>query len=228
MLSFMLRFMLLRSFVPALMSWFVLCSALIEQLYDLAVYLIKKGKAYVCHQVGRSLIPRSAPLPFWSLSDSCAIGHAQTPDEIKVCRDNRTDSPFRNRSVEEVSQLAALASRQSAGAHLVLCCLLVSLVARLLQNLRLFEDMRKGKYEEGKATLRMKGDMKHSNPQFWDIVAYRIKYTPHPHVGDRWCIYPSYDYTHCIIDSLENITHSVGPQCSLPCPCPQPPAAFYC
>jgi glutaminyl-tRNA synthetase len=42
-----------------------------------------------------------------------------------------------------------------------------------------------------------------------DPVAYRIRYTPHPHAGDKWCIYPTYDYTHCIIDSLENITHSL-------------------
>lgn len=55
----------------------------------------------------------------------------------------------------------------------------------------------------------MKGDMKHPNPQMWDVVAYRIKFAPHPHVGDRWCIYPTYDYTHCIIDSLEWITHSL-------------------
>jgi len=46
----------------------------------------------------------------------------------------------------------------------------------------------------------------------WDHVAYRIKYVPHPHAGDKWCIYPSYDFTHCICDSLENITHSL---CSL-------------
>ena len=46
----------------------------------------------------------------------------------------------------------------------------------------------------------------------WDHIAYRIKYVPHPHAGDKWCIYPSYDFTHCICDSLENITHSL---CSL-------------
>lgn len=69
--------------------------------------------------------------------------------------------------------------------------------------------MRKGKFAEGAATLRMKGDMTSPNPCMWDMVAYRIKYTPHPHAGNSWCIYPSYDYTHCIIDSLENISYSL-------------------
>ena len=59
------------------------------------------------------------------------------------------------------------------------------------ENLKLFEDMRLGKYAEGEAILRMKGDMNHPNPQMWDVIAYRIKYCPHPHVGDGWCIYPS-------------------------------------
>eukprot|EP01114_Cavostelium_apophysatum_P010828 TRINITY_DN2495_c0_g1_i1.p1 TRINITY_DN2495_c0_g1~~TRINITY_DN2495_c0_g1_i1.p1 ORF type:complete len:814 (-),score=239.51 TRINITY_DN2495_c0_g1_i1:35-2335(-) len=77
------------------------------------------------------------------------------------------------------------------------------------ESLKLFEDMKNGKFEEGKAILRMKQDMKNDNPCMWDLIAYRIKYTPHPHVGDKWCIYPSYDYTHCIIDSLENVTHSL-------------------
>ena len=57
--------------------------------------------------------------------------------------------------------------------------------------------------------MRMKIDMQHENPCMRDPVAYRIRYTPHPHAGEKWCIYPTYDYTHCIIDSLENITHSL-------------------
>jgi glutaminyl-tRNA synthetase len=77
------------------------------------------------------------------------------------------------------------------------------------QNLKLFEDMRKGKFEEGKAVLRVKIDMQHNNPNMRDFIAYRIKYTPHPKTGDKWCIYPSYDYSHCIVDSLEWITHSL-------------------
>jgi glutaminyl-tRNA synthetase len=80
------------------------------------------------------------------------------------------------------------------------------------QNLKLFEDMRKGKFEEGKAVLRVKIDMQNDNPNMRDFIAYRIKYAAHPQTGDEWCIYPSYDFSHCLVDSLENITHSL---CSL-------------
>ncbi len=121
-----------------------------HELYELAVELIKRGKAFVCFQTG---------------------------DEIKRDREKKIDSPDRNRSVEE--------------------------------NLSLFDDMRKGKFAEGEATLRMKIDMQHDNPCMRDPVAYRIIYAPHPHIGDEWCIYPSYDYTHCLVDSLEWITHSL-------------------
>ena len=120
------------------------------QLYEYAVELIKKGKAYVCHQ---------------------------TAEEMREGRQNMTDSPYRNRSVEE--------------------------------NLELFEKMRQGRFEEGECCLRMKGKMDHDNPNMRDHVAYRIKYSPHPHAGDKWCVYPTYDYTHCICDSIENITHSL-------------------
>lgn len=121
-----------------------------EELYALAVKLIRRGKAYVCHQTG---------------------------EEMSRGRKEGIESPYRNRSVEE--------------------------------NVRLFGDMRKGKYGEGEATLRMKIDMKHSNLVMRDPVAYRVLHSPHPHVGDKWCVYPSYDYTHCIVDSLEWITHSL-------------------
>lgn len=121
-----------------------------ESLYELARELIKKGKAYVCHQ---------------------------TKEEVNEYREKKLDSPFRNRSVEE--------------------------------NLKLFEMMRQGRFDEKECCLRMKIDMKHSNPCMRDPVAYRIKYAPHPHAGDKWCIYPTYDYTHCLNDSLENITHSL-------------------
>ena len=77
------------------------------------------------------------------------------------------------------------------------------------ENLRLFEDMRKGKFAEGEATLRMKIDMRSPDPCMWDPVAYRIKKVSHPHVGDKWCIYPSYDFQHCLVDSLENIDYSL-------------------
>lgn len=121
-----------------------------EELYLLATELIRRGKAYVCHQTG---------------------------DEISRDRKEGVDSPYRNRSVNE--------------------------------NLNLFSDMRKGKFGEGEATLRMKIDMRHANLAMRDPIAYRVLLTPHPHVGDKWCIYPSYDYTHCIVDSLEWVTHSL-------------------
>jgi glutaminyl-tRNA synthetase len=115
------------------------------KLYDLAVELIKRGHAFVCHQ---------------------------TYDEIKGM--NIPPSPWRDRPIEE--------------------------------SLRLFEDMKRGKIEEGKATLRMKMVMEDGK---LDPVAYRIKFVPHHNTGDDWCIYPTYDYTHCLCDSIENITHSL-------------------
>ena len=122
-----------------------------DELFQLAVKLINKGKAYVDHQ---------------------------TAAEIKQSRLNKSPSPYRDRSINE--------------------------------NLNLFYQMKYGLFDEGKATLRLKGDLSSPNPQIsGDIVAYRIKYVPHPHLGHKWCIYPSYDFTHCIIDSLENITHSL-------------------
>lgn len=104
------------------------------------------------------------------------------------------------------------------------------------ESLKLFNDMKRGMIDEGKATLRMKQDMQSDNFNMYDLIAYRIKvsvwtwenvtygltwvtnihlllsviqFTPHPHAGDKWCIYPSYDYAHCTVDSLENVTHSV-------------------
>eukprot|EP01137_Pigoraptor_chileana_P015069 Opistho-2@70532 len=74
------------------------------------------------------------------------------------------------------------------------------------ESLKLLEDMRKGKIDEGKATLRMKHTMEDGK---LDPVAYRIKFHPHFKTGDEWCIYPTYDYSHCLIDSIENITHSL-------------------
>ncbi|KAJ6721158.1 GLUTAMINE-TRNA LIGASE [Salix viminalis] len=79
----------------------------------------------------------------------------------------------------------------------------------IAESLKFFEEMRQGMIEEGKATLRMKQDMQSDNGNMYDLIAYRIKFTPHPHSGDKWCIYPSYDYAHCIVDSLEDITHSL-------------------
>ncbi|CAM9154211.1 unnamed protein product, partial [Hapterophycus canaliculatus] len=77
------------------------------------------------------------------------------------------------------------------------------------ESLDLFEKMRTGQLDEGSATLRLKMDMTSPNPNMWDQVAYRIRYIPHPHAGDKWCVYPTYDYTHCLIDSLEDIDYSI-------------------
>jgi glutaminyl-tRNA synthetase len=74
------------------------------------------------------------------------------------------------------------------------------------ESLRLFDDMKRGKIDEGGATLRMKMVMEDGK---MDPVAYRIKFTPHHRTGDKWCIYPTYDFTHCLNDSLEHITHSL-------------------
>ncbi|MEQ2167763.1 putative glutamine--tRNA ligase, partial [Goodea atripinnis] len=116
-----------------------------QKLYDLAVDLIRRGHAYVCHQKVEEL-----------------KGHNVPP------------SPWRDRPTEE--------------------------------SLVLFERMKKGIFAEGEATLRMKMVMEDGK---MDPVAYRIKYTPHHRTGDEWCIYPTYDYTHCLCDSIENITHSL-------------------
>ncbi|KAJ3259100.1 hypothetical protein HK103_002987 [Boothiomyces macroporosus] len=126
-----------------------------QRLYELAVELIKKDKAYVC---------------------MC------TPEEMKEHRGGeqkgpRSDCIHRNRPIKE--------------------------------SLEEFEKMKNGKYPEGVATLRMKMDMQNPNPQFWDLVAYRVLYTPHHRTGKDWCIYPTYDYTHCLCDSFEDITHSM-------------------
>jgi len=74
------------------------------------------------------------------------------------------------------------------------------------ESLQLFDDMKRGKIDEGEATLRMKMVMEDGK---MDPVAYRIKFTPHHRTGDKWCIYPTYDFTHCLNDSLEHITHSL-------------------
>ncbi|XP_020290986.1 probable glutamine--tRNA ligase [Pseudomyrmex gracilis] len=116
-----------------------------QQLYELAVELITKGLAYVCHQ---------------------------SSEEMKGF--NPLPSPWRDRPIEE--------------------------------SLQLFDDMKNGLLEEGEATLRMKVTLEEGKQ---DPVAYRIKYSLHHRTGDQWCIYPTYDYTHCLCDSIENITHSL-------------------
>jgi len=116
-----------------------------EKLHQYAVDLIKRDKAYICHQRHEEL-----------------KGHNPPP------------SPWRNRPVSE--------------------------------SLQLFDDMKHGKLDEGEATLRMKIVMEDGK---MDPVAYRIKFTPHHRTGNKWCIYPTYDFTHCLNDSLEHITHSL-------------------
>jgi len=125
-----------------------------EKLYEFAVALIKKGKAFVCDQ---------------------------TLEEMRQYRGSITEpgknSPYRDRSIEE--------------------------------NLDLFARMRAGEFPEGTKVLRGKIDMAHPNLLLRDPVFYRIRKVPHHRTGSTWCIYPLYDYTHGICDSLEGITHSI-------------------
>ena len=125
-----------------------------EKIYEYAVELIKKGKAYVCDL---------------------------NADEIREYRGTLTEpgkeSPYRNRSVEE--------------------------------NLELFEKMRKGEFADGSHTLRAKIDMKSGNINMRDPVIYRIMHAEHHRTGNKWRIYPMYDFAHCFSDSIEGITHSI-------------------
>lgn len=77
------------------------------------------------------------------------------------------------------------------------------------ENLAEFRKMRDGFYNPGEATLRMKQDITSPSPQMWDLVAYRVLKAPHHRTGDKWKIYPTYDFTHCLVDSFENISHSL-------------------
>ncbi len=125
-----------------------------EQLYEYAVQLIEKGKAYVCDL---------------------------SADEVRSHRGTLTEpgeeSPFRERTVEE--------------------------------NLDLFKRMRAGKYEDGSRVLRAKIDMSSPNLIMRDPPIYRIRRLEHHRTGNEWCIYPMYDFAHCLSDSIEGITHSI-------------------
>ena len=125
-----------------------------EQMYEAAVKLIKKGKAYVCDL---------------------------TAEEIREYRGTLTEpgreSPYRNRSVEE--------------------------------NLSLFEEMKNGKYEDGSKVLRAKIDMASPNMNMRDPVIYRVAHMTHHNTGDKWCIYPMYDFAHPVEDAIEKVTHSI-------------------
>ena len=77
------------------------------------------------------------------------------------------------------------------------------------ESLEMFRSMKQGKFEEGSQVLRLKIDMASPNMNLRDPVIYRIRYQSHQRTGDKWCIYPMYDYTHCICDALEHISHSL-------------------
>lgn len=125
-----------------------------EKIYDFAVALIKKELAYV--------------------DDSTAEEIAAMKGTPTVAG---TNSPFRNRTVEE--------------------------------NLDLFSRMRNGEFKDGEKTLRAKVDMASPNMQLRDPLMYRIKHAKHHRTGDKWCIYPMYDFAHGQCDSIEEITHSI-------------------
>ncbi|MCM1291465.1 MAG: glutamine--tRNA ligase/YqeY domain fusion protein [Prevotella sp.] len=125
-----------------------------EKLYELAIRLIKEGKAYVDEQSSEEIAAQKG-----------------TPTEPGV------NSPYRDRPIEE--------------------------------NLDLFERMNKGEFEEGSMVLRAKIDMSNSNMHFRDPIMYRIIKTPHWRTGDKWKVYPMYDYAHGQSDYFEGVTHSI-------------------
>jgi glutaminyl-tRNA synthetase len=79
----------------------------------------------------------------------------------------------------------------------------------IAESLVEFENMKNGKYRPKEANLRMKMDLEDGNPQMWDLTAYRVLDTPHHRTHDKWKIYPTYDYTHCLVDSFENISYDI-------------------
>ncbi|KAJ2722894.1 Glutaminyl-tRNA synthetase [Coemansia sp. Benny D115] len=126
-----------------------------QELYEMAVNLIERGLAYVCHCTGEEI-------------------HAQRGGEKGG---ERFCCKHRERPIAE--------------------------------SIAEFQKMKEGRYAANEATLRMKMDMTDGNPQMWDLIAYRIMYSSHHRTGDKWCIYPTYDFTHCLCDSIENISHSL-------------------
>lgn len=77
------------------------------------------------------------------------------------------------------------------------------------ESLRLFKEMKNGVHSEGTLCLRMKGDLDNPNPCMWDLVFYRIIFIDHHRTKNKWCIYPSYDFAHCLVDAIEGVTHSM-------------------
>jgi len=143
-----------------------------QDLYDLAVQLIRDGGAYVCHQTGDEIKASRDLLRAYHGAQAEKKESSKRPPLPKGA-----SSPWRDRPVDD--------------------------------NLKHFTRMRQGRYGEGEAVLRMKGDLYSENSSMWDLAAYRVMFHEHPRTGNKWCIYPTYDYTHCIVDSLENITHSL-------------------
>ena len=125
-----------------------------QKMYECAVFLIKKGKAFVCDLSAEQIREYR--------------GDFTTPGK---------ESPYRNRSIEE--------------------------------NLQLFEEMKEGKYADGEKVLRAKIDMASPNINMRDPVIYRVAHMHHHNTGDKWCIYPMYDFAHPIEDAIEHITHSI-------------------
>nr|WP_314458830.1 glutamine--tRNA ligase/YqeY domain fusion protein [uncultured Clostridium sp.] len=125
-----------------------------QEMYDCAVLLIKKGKAFVCDLTAEEIREYR--------------GDFKTPGK---------ESPYRNRSVEE--------------------------------NLKMFEEMKDGKYKDGEKVLRARIDMLSPNINMRDPVIYRVARMTHHNTGDKWCIYPMYDFAHPIEDAIEHITHSI-------------------
>lgn len=129
-------------------------SSYFDKFYEIAVKLIKEGKAYVCDLNAEQMREYRGTL--------------STPGK---------ESPYRNRSVEE--------------------------------NLDLFERMKNGEFPDGSRTLRAKIDMASPNINMRDPVIYRIAHASHHRTGDKWCIYPMYDFAHPLEDAIEGITHSI-------------------
>lgn len=109
-------------------------------------------------------------------------------------------------TTEEMKQGRGLKADGTLGGERHACAHRSKLVE---QNLKEFRGMRDGEYEVGAATLRMKQDLDLPLPQMWDLVAYRVLNAPHHRTGDKWRIYPTYDFTHCLVDLFEHITHSL-------------------
>jgi glutaminyl-tRNA synthetase len=125
-----------------------------DQIYEYALILIKKGKAYVCDHTTEEV------------------------DRMRGAPDKAGESSeFRNRSIEE--------------------------------SLDLFVRMKNGEFPDGTRTLRAKIDMESSNVWMRDPILYRIRHSEHHHTGAKWCIYPMYDFAHCLSDYIEGITHSI-------------------